>query len=55
MIKRLETVKPMYKVSEWVSDWQRKEELMTMITSYPENKEPIPVAKQVIYSNQSNS
>lgn len=43
MLKRLEKVEPMYKVSEWIDDWQRKEELSSMITSYPE----IPVARKV--------
>ena len=43
MLKRLEKVKPMYKVSEWVDDWERKEQLTGMITNYPE----IPVARKV--------
>lgn len=48
MIKRLETVAPMYRMSNWVDDWQRKEELTSMITAYPENlAAAIPVAKKV--------
>ncbi len=35
LLKRLEEVEPMYKVSEWIDDWQRKEELADMITSFP--------------------
>ena len=35
MLKRLEKVQPIYKVSDWVEDWQRKEELTSMITCYP--------------------
>lgn len=37
MLKRLEDVEPMYKVTEWIDDWQRKEELTEMITAYPES------------------
>lgn len=48
MIKRLETVAPMYRMSNWVDDWQRKEELTSMITAYPENlAAAIPVAKKI--------
>ena len=35
MLKRLEKVEPIYKVSDWVDDWRRKQELTEMITSYP--------------------
>lgn len=44
MLKRIEKVEPIYKVSEWIDDWQRKEELTSMITNYPE----IPVARKVM-------
>ena len=35
MLKRLEKVEPIYKVSDWIDDWRRKEELTEMITAYP--------------------
>ena len=35
MLKRLERVEPIYKVSDWVDDWRRKEEITGMITTYP--------------------
>lgn len=36
MLKRLEQVEPIYKVSVWVDEWQRKEALTGMISCYPE-------------------
>ena len=49
LLKRLEKVEPMYKVSSWVDDWQRKGELASMITAYPERMDAaaIPVANKV--------
>ena len=35
MLKRLEMVEPIYKVSDWVDDWRKKEEITGMITAYP--------------------
>ena len=58
MLQRLQKVEPMYKVADWIEDWQRKEELTTMITAYPEGQRPgtssgaIPLANKV---NQRNS
>ncbi len=46
MLKRLQVAKPMYRVADWVNDWQRKEELTSMITSYPQGPS-IPVANKV--------
>lgn len=37
LLKRLEKVEPMYKVSDWIDDWQKNAELMELITSYPED------------------
>ena len=53
MLQRLQKVEPMYKVTNWIEDWQRKEELTTMITAYPEGQRPgtssgaIPLANKV--------
>ena len=35
MLKRLEKVEPIYKVSDWVDDWRRKQDLTERITAYP--------------------
>ena len=35
MLKRLEKVEPIYKVTDWIDDWRKKEELTEMITTYP--------------------
>lgn len=52
LLKRLETVEPMYKVSSWIEDWQRKGELTNMITAYPEGTGAmIPVANKVCIDN----
>lgn len=49
LLKRLQKVGPMYRVSDWINDWQRKEELTSMITSYPVGAETgIPLAKKVM-------
>ena len=37
MLKRIETVETVYKMSDLVDDWQKKEALLDMITSYPED------------------
>lgn len=51
MLKRLEQVEPMYKMSEWVDHWTKKEELTNMITSYPitplSDQSTIALAKKV--------
>ena len=41
ILKRLEDAEPVYKVSKWIDEWQRKEELANMITSFP-NGTPLP-------------
>ena len=46
MLERLQKVKPMYRVDEWIKDWQRNGELTEMITAYPQTgsqKEQIDV------------
>ena len=35
MLKRLQGVRPVYKMAEWVSDWEKKEQLVENITAYP--------------------
>jgi len=35
MLQRLQKVEPTYKVSDWIDDWQQKEELTELITAYP--------------------
>lgn len=35
LLQRLEKVKPMYRISDWIDDWQRSEELTQRITAYP--------------------
>lgn len=49
LLERLEKVEPMYKVSSWIEDWQRKGELTNMITAYPEASTgaTIPVANKI--------
>ena len=41
MLKRLEKVEPIYKVSDWIEDWRRKEEITGMITAYPDDFQAI--------------
>ncbi len=41
MLKRLEKVEPMYKVSDCIEDWRRKEDITGMITAYPEDFQAI--------------
>lgn len=38
MLKRLEKVEPIYKVTNWIDDWRRKEELTDMITIFPDEQ-----------------
>ena len=35
MLKRLQQVEPMYRVQEWIDDWQRKEDHTERITAFP--------------------
>lgn len=35
MLQRLQKVKPMYRIGEWIDDWRRSEELTERITAYP--------------------
>ena len=35
MLKRLEKVEPIYKVTDWIDDWRKKQELTERITAYP--------------------
>ena len=35
MLQRLEKVKPMYRISDWIDDWRRSEELTERITAFP--------------------
>lgn len=35
MLQRLQSVKPVYRISDWIDDWQRSEELTQRITAYP--------------------
>ena len=56
MLKRLQSAEPMYKISNWADDWQRKEELTSMITAYPEAGtagNEIPLANKVGVNSQS--
>ena len=48
MLKRLEKVEPMYKVSDWIEDWRRKEDITGMITAYPDDFQAI-VSLQSLY------
>ena len=51
MLKRLEKVEPMYKVSDWIEDWRKKEEITGMITAYPDDFQAIVSTISLIYSN----
>ena len=35
MLQRLEKVRPMYRITDWIDDWQRSEELTQRITAFP--------------------
>lgn len=35
MLRRLEKVQPVYRITDWIDDWQRSEELTQRITAYP--------------------
>lgn len=35
MLERLEKVQPVYRITDWIDDWQRSEELTQRITAYP--------------------
>ena len=35
MLHRLQLVQPNYKVTDWIDDWQKKEELSENITTFP--------------------
>ena len=48
MLKRLEKVEPIYKVSDWVEDWRRKEEITEMITAYPDDFQAIVSIELII-------
>lgn len=37
LVKRLEKVEPIYKLTDWVDDWEKNEKLHEMITCYPES------------------
>ena len=41
MLKRLEKVEPIYKVSDWIENWRRKEDITGMITAYPDDFQAI--------------
>ena len=47
LLKRLEKVQPIYRVSDWVDDWQKKEELTSRITAYPEATEESATVRSV--------
>ena len=40
MVQRLQKVKPVYRISDWIDDWQKSEELAQRITTYP-TKSPV--------------
>jgi hypothetical protein len=35
MVQRLQKVKPVYRISDWIDDWQKSEELAQRITTHP--------------------
>ena len=35
MLQRLQKVKPVYRISDWIDDWQKSEELTQRIAAYP--------------------
>ena len=35
MLQRLEKVQPVYRITDWIDDWRRSEELTQRITAYP--------------------
>lgn len=36
MQKRIEQVRPVYKIADWVEDWKKNAELTELITAFPE-------------------
>lgn len=51
MLKRLEKVEPTYKVADWIDDYRRKEELIDMITTFPDETKPAEDRVSVCVSN----
>lgn len=51
MLKRLEQVEPIYKVSDWVDDWRRTQELTEMITAYPMEFQPSTPMVSLVSNN----
>ena len=41
MLQRLEKVQPVYRISDWIDDWQKSEELTQRITAYPPPRTPV--------------
>ena len=54
MLRRLQTVKPQYQVTQWVEDWQRNAKLTDMITTFP-SKPPGCKAGQVKFFHSCTS
>ena len=46
MQKRLEKVEPMYRIADWVEDWQKNAELTALITQFPSTEQSPPNSRK---------
>lgn len=51
LLKRIQQVKPVYRVDDHVESWRKNAELTEMISSYPELPKPRLRTEKVLYLN----
>ena len=50
MLERLQKVQPVYRISDWIDDWQRSEELTQRISAYPNHSTTHKVRACMLYT-----